>query len=158
MKTADTLIHQLADGEILKTNQGRLEFVAGASRWTLSCDSESLDSVGGRFRKVRLDRSLGAPSQSLDARAAITANRLTGMLESIKLVEVDQQGRIAQLRSSVPAIRGTARHYYELQIQDANAITLERFQFDSAAGKREAIPFTLTYDALAKLVDDLTND
>ena len=158
MKTADNLLPKLADGEVLKAGQGRVAFETGTSRWTLSYDSDGLDGIGGRFRQLRLDRNAGTSTQPLDVRGAVTAQRLTGLLESIKLVEVDHVRQVAQLRSASPAVRGTARQYYELQIQGADSITLQRYQFDSGAGARQAIPFSLTYDALAKLVDDLTSD
>lgn len=158
MKTADNILQLIADGDFLKANQGIVDFDTGTSTWTLRCDFESLDNVGGRFRSIRLERHSGEITQPLDVRASVSANRLTGMLESIKLVEVDHVTRIAQLRSSAPLIRGTVRQYYELKIYDAQTITLERFQFDSVVGKRESILFTLTYDALAKLVNDLTSD
>ncbi|WP_020473308.1 hypothetical protein [Zavarzinella formosa] len=158
MKTAETLQRKLADGTNLKANNGRVSFEAGQSTWTLTADSESLDGIGGRFRNLRLDRTAGTPNTPLNIRAATIAGRLTGMLESIRLVEVDQGRQVAQLRSSQPTVRGTTRQYYELLMEGGDSITLERFQSDAGTNKREQIPFTLTYDALDKLLHDLTDE
>jgi hypothetical protein len=63
----------------------------------------------------------------------------------------------ALLRSDGPAKRGEDVFYYELKLQANNTMTLRRYHAFTAPGnKREQVAFTLTHDAIAKVVNDMT--
>jgi hypothetical protein len=80
-------------------------------------------------------------------------------LEPLKLIEVDATRSEAVLRSETPAIRGTSVEYYELLLRGRQAATLKRYKAPrTGAGKRRAVPFALTHEAIAKLAGDLTAD
>ena len=154
--TTANLRQRLADGAELKANNGSLTFAAGKSTWALAAAADSLDGIGGRFRELRLSRTAGHAAQPLPVRAAAVAKRLTGLLEAVVLVEVDDPRQIAQLRSSEPTVTGPTRQYYDVAMTGDSDIAFHRTQYDSTTNKHEPVPFTLTYEVLGKLLGDLT--
>ena len=85
--------------------------------------------------------------------------RVTGLLEPLKLIEVDATRSEAVLRSETPATRGTSVEYYEVLLRGQQAATLKRYKApQSGGGKRRTVPFALTHEAIAKLAGDLTAD
>jgi hypothetical protein len=128
------------------------------SGWKVAVRAESVDTLGCRLHDVSLTRT--APlvtDRSLADQAARLAN-LTGLLEPLRLVEVDTEHQQAQLRSQSPALRGGNVQYYEVLRKGDGSTSLCRYQVNPAIpGKRQAIPFTLTHEALAKLVADLAS-
>ena len=95
-------------------------------------------------------------ANALTARSQRIGQSVTGLLEPLKLIEVDALRREALLRSDAPMQRGGDLFYYEAKLQPHNSISLRRFRASHDAGKREQVPFTLTHEAIAKLVDDTT--
>jgi hypothetical protein len=82
---------------------------------------------------------------------------VTGLLEPLKLIEVDATRSEAVLRSETPAQKGDDVQYYEVLLRGTHAATLNRYQAPrTGPGKRRAVPFALTHEAIAKVVGDLT--
>ena len=82
--------------------------------------------------------------------------RATGLLEPLRLLEVDEQNKIALLRSDKPGQRGDAVLYYEVRLTGDGAATVQRFQAShQPETKRQQIEFTLTHEAVAKLAADV---
>jgi len=90
----------------------------------------------------------------LHDRASAMADRLTGLMENIRLIEVDAGAEVALLRSTAPAVRETSRHYYELRVTPTDA-SLKRYRTETGSNTRENIGYALTHEALAKVADDL---
>jgi hypothetical protein len=85
------------------------------------------------------------------------ASRVTGLPESLKVIEVDYLRDEALLRSDEPTWRGQRRFYYEAHLCGACEATFCRFQAPGAGGQvREQVAFPMTCEALAKLICDLT--
>jgi hypothetical protein len=127
-----------------------------SSGWQVSLTAEQVDALGCRLRDLTLSRLRPldeAPPLAEQARRI--AERVTGLLEGLRLVEVDEPHAVAQLRSTTPARRGEDLAYYEV-LRHADGITRVNRYHAPAEGKRQAVPFTLTHEALAKLVGDLT--
>ncbi len=128
------------------------------SGWQASISAEQVDTLGCRLRDITLSRSrpLDNPAP-LAEQAGRIAGRVTGLLEPLRLVEVDEPHGVAQLRSAAPAVRGEELAYYEVLRHADGTTRFGRYQAP-AAGKRQAVPFTLTHEALGKLVGDLATD
>ena len=135
---------------------GRETLTAAADGWTAVVTADCADQVGCRLWEVALRPAQPLPAADPKARALAVAGRVTGLLEPLALVEADADRRTAQLRSAAPAVRGDDRLYYELLLEGNGAAMLRRHQTTRQAPRREQTAFTLTHDALAKLVDDLT--
>jgi hypothetical protein len=85
------------------------------------------------------------------------ADRVTGLLEPLKVHEVDESLHQAQLRSDNPSLRGEKLSYYEVVLHGTARAVVRRYQvFRQSNGRREQVNFALTHEALAKLVADLT--
>jgi hypothetical protein len=114
-----------------------------------------VDTLGAEVHSVRVARlePLAAPASPREW-AEAAAKRVSGLLEPLRLVEADEALGVAQLRSDAPAVHGESRAYYELLRHRDGRSELARYQ-SSPEGRRQAIPFTLTHEALGKLARDL---
>jgi hypothetical protein len=123
------------------------------SGWGVRLTADAVDEIGVRLWELSL-----TPTQprsgplSLTERAGTLANRVNGLLEPLRVIEVDEK---ALLRSATPAQRGGDRLYYEIMLQDDGSVRLHRYRWSSELPKREQIAFTLTHDSLAKFVQDV---
>jgi hypothetical protein len=91
--------------------------------------------------------------QAWGERAAV---RVKGLLEPLRLLEVDGVRHAALLRSQEPAQRGDALAYYEVLLQGDGGASVRRYQGTRQGDKRrEQVPFSLTHEVLARLADDL---
>lgn len=114
---------------------------------------ESADTVGCRLREVRVVRSEAAADLAAFARRF--AGRITGLLEMLTVHEIDTTRGLALLRSDSPSAKGDARAYYELTVAPAE-LTLRRWEGHRHASGRTQVAFSLTHEALVKLLSDLT--
>jgi hypothetical protein len=134
-----------------------LEVADEAGVWSAAVTPECVDGIGCRLWELSLRRSAATPIVDLPARAEQISKRVTGLLEPLRLVEVDQVRKVALLRSEQPSQRGEDRFYYELLVEGNGGSTVCRFQAPHGdQPRRTQIAFTLTHEALAKLVGDLT--
>jgi len=155
MKLDDLLLQKLANWRPDTTRQ-TLTFDHADSGWRVELQADAIDTVGGRFWDVTLRRTVPAANEpSLAELGERIANRVTGLLEPLRLVEVDGDRKVAQLRSEAPSRRGDALHYYEVLRFDDGTSTVRRYQVGPDSAKRQAVAFTLTHEALVKLVCDL---
>jgi hypothetical protein len=122
--------------------------------WCLHLQVDAVDTLGCRLWELYLERTGPAISEpALKEQGQRIARQATGLLEPLSLIEVDADRNIAQLRSQAPAQFGNARLYYELLRQGNGSTRLSRYRTEGS--KREQTSFTLTHEALAKLVRDL---
>lgn len=116
----------------------------------LSCQLRELTATTGPSRPF-------TPAE-LTQRAMNTAGRVTGLLEPLKVYEVDANAGQALLRSATPTERAGRLHYYELILTGMNAANLKRYSSGKTQSAREGVPFVLTHETIAKLADDLTRE
>jgi hypothetical protein len=130
-----------------------------APAWTLSLTADQAESLGCRVTELSVRQAAARPADAaaLTQWAVRCARRVTGLLEPLRVVEVDATRGEALLRSDQPAARGDELFYYELLLKGVHAATLHRYRATKApGGRREAVPFALTHEAVAKLAHDLT--
>jgi hypothetical protein len=132
-----------------------LEVADPASGWTAALSGDCVDQVGCRLWEVALRREKPAEGD-LAARAAAVAARVTGLLEPLRVLEVDAGRGTALLRSDAPGHYGDGRFYYEVTLQ-ADGAAVRRYQAPHGGEpRRQQVTFNLTHEALGKLVSDLT--
>jgi hypothetical protein len=159
MKANDSLLNNLAEWRPAGAGPHSFGHTL-ESGWTVAVTAESADTVGCRLTELAASRP--APAQTAtgdDLRqwADRITGRVTGLLEPLKLIEVDATRAEAILRSETPANRGKSVEYYEVLLRGRQSATLKRYKAPrSDSGKRRAVPFALTHEAIAKLADDLT--
>ena len=162
MTLAEALLEKLADWRPAGEGRHSASIALPDHGWTVGLTADRTDSVGCRLTQVDATRNNPvAPDDdmALEAHARKAAGRVTGLLEPLRVVEVDRGRHVALLRSDAPPSKGDSVQYYEVQFTGQNRVTVERFKANkSGPAGREAIPFTLTHEALAKLVDDLVRE
>jgi hypothetical protein len=125
--------------------------------WTATVDARSGDAHSVLADEIRLERSAPADG-SVQRWAASIASRVTGLLEPLKVLEVDAATERAVLRSATPSSKDGEPVYYEMNLAATSKATLNRYQGTYEAGKkRQPIPFALTHEAIEKLVNDCTS-
>jgi hypothetical protein len=161
MSLAETLLSKLADWQPAGESRHAVSIDVPDHGWTVGLTVDRADTVGCRLTKIDATRThpIAEDDAALDAHARKAANRATGLLEPLRLVEIDRGRHVALLRSDSPSVKGEALQYYEVQFAGRNQVTVERFKANKVGpAGREAIPFALTHEAMAKLVDDLVRE
>jgi hypothetical protein len=134
----------------------RHELIVSEGAWTAHLDFERRDELSGRLREIAVRRQ-GAGAGDVQVWADRIAGRVTGLLEPLKVVEVDAPKQEALLRSATPSEKNEEVYFYELRLRGTSQAILQRYQHRQAAGKkRSQVPFALTHETLAKFVGDVT--
>ena len=125
--------------------------------WTVHLAADHNDVVGALVWELTLARTAAAPDGlGLKDWAGQIADRVSGLMEDLKLLEVDDARQEAVLRSDDPTRKGDLALYFEVRLYGLAKAVVRRFQADTAAGtRREQITFPITHEALAKLAWDI---
>jgi len=83
------------------------------------------------------------------------AARLTYLMESLVVLEVDAEGGEVELRSQSPSSRDMVRTYYEVHLRREGTLLLRRVAFEASSRRRSTVACQLTREALERLADDL---
>lgn len=126
------------------------------SGWSVTVTADRCDALGCLVWELRLHRQTAVPGQTLRAWADGIARRVSGLLESLKVVEVDAERNEALLRSATPAAKGDQLFYYEVLLKNTTEALVRRYQANGDGNRRAQVAFALTYEALAKFAQDLS--
>lgn len=127
-----------------------------SSGWTVRCLADQVDSLSCLAWQLELVRTIDPPAGlTLASWAAGIAGRVTGLLEPLKVHEIDPTIGVALLRSVAAARRGDDLAYYELRLDGLTTATVRRYVAHKGRSGRRQVPFALTHEALAKLVGDI---
>jgi hypothetical protein len=127
--------------------------------WALTLTVDRADQLGCLVWELDARRTTppAEADSALAAWADRVAARVTGLLEPLKVVEVDLPRRLAMLRSATPVQRGDHVFYYEVMLATAGTASLRRYQArPQGNGRRDQVAFALTHEALAKVAADVT--
>jgi hypothetical protein len=126
--------------------------------WSTTVTADAVDVVGGRLWEVSLGRDIAAPQlDELSTRAAAVAGRVSGLMERLRLIEIDAPRGVALLRSESPAHRGDVASYYELLLNADGGAVLRRYEAPHGEEpRRQQVAYSLTHESLAKFVADVT--
>jgi hypothetical protein len=160
MILAETVLPKLADWQAPGEGRHLLTVPDEGSGWAVALTIDRQETVGCQVWDLTVRRSADTGTNrgaELQAWADRVAQRVTGLLETLKVVEVDVQRNEALLRSTAPSHRGDTVSYYEVLLKGTAEAVARRYQA-SIEGKirRQQVPFALTHEALAKLASDLT--
>jgi hypothetical protein len=157
MTLADNLQAKLASWR--PSGEGRHSFAAAfpEAGWAAHLSADHNDVVGSLVWEFALTRTADAPpGLTLAGWAAGIAGRASGLLEDLKLIEVDDPRQEAVLRSDDPTVKGDVAAYYEVRLHGLTKAVVRRYQANRAAGtRREQVAFPLTHEVLAKLAGDI---
>ena len=161
MSLSATLLEKLAEW---RPGRGRqtLNVPDSGAGWAVSLTADRADELGCLTWELTLRRGAplpGGDAQALRAWADRVAGRARGLMEMLKVVEVDAERDEAILRSDAPAAKGNDRFYYEVHLKGIGVAAVRRFRGAvGGTGKREQVAFALTHEALARLAADLAAD
>jgi len=128
-----------------------LVYQATDAPWTAAVKATALDAIGCRLWEVQATRADGA-TVDLKATAELLAGRVTGLLEPLRLVEADNEYGLALLRSDAM----DQASYTELLLHRDGGFELRRYRAATPGQRRQQVAFSVTHEALAKLLHDLT--
>ena len=157
MTLAEIVREKLAEAPC---HTGRHDLGMSGAGWSLTLSLDRHDELGCLIWELALGRTTPAPAgETLRSWAERVSRQATGLLEPLAVLEIDELGNEALLRSNSPSRRKDMLAYYELLLRGTSSALLRRFQSaaDGTSGKRAQAAFALTRDALAKLADDLTS-
>jgi hypothetical protein len=156
MTLAENLLPKLSEWR--PSGDGRHSW-AGAfppAGWTVRLAADKTDTLSCLVWELTLTRTAEAPQGlMLKAWATQMADRVTGLLELLKLHEVDETQQEAVLRSEGPARKGDALSYYEVRLSGLTTAVVRRYSASKTVCGRSQIPFALTHETLAKLAGDI---
>jgi len=123
--------------------------------WTVQIAADKTDSLSCLVWEMTLSRTASVPGLTLSTWAAGIASRVTGLMEPLKVHEVDADRDEAVLRSVAPAKKGEALAYYEVHLQNLTTAVLRRYTASTTVSGRDQVPFALTHETIAKIAGDI---
>jgi hypothetical protein len=151
MTLENTLAERLSEW---RPAAGRQDLHVSADSWAATVTADRSDVLGCLVWELNLRRD-GTQGADIRGWGTAVAERVSGLMEPLRVVEVDTTRDEAQLRSEAPLQRGDKRFYYELLLRGNATAALRRFQAVNGNGKREQVSFALTHEVLAKLAGDI---
>src|SRR5437016_1224832 len=107
MKLNEKVLERLADWRPTAKERARLVVTDEAAGWTVLLSADRNDELGCLVWELGLRRNGAAPAgATLESWAKDIAAATTGLLEPLRVVEVDVARNEAQLRSQQPNQRG----------------------------------------------------
>ncbi|HEV3262814.1 MAG TPA: hypothetical protein VG013_38625 [Gemmataceae bacterium] len=159
MTLNDMVLRKTAEWRVPAGSRQTLAVPDDGCGWAAAVTADRSDDLGCLVWEIKLRRTAAPAAAELPAWAERVAGRVTGLLEPLKVVEVDVLLNEALLRSDQPTQRGDAVFYYEVRLNGSGEATLRRFHaFHEERKPREQILFSLTHEALAKVVGDVAAD
>jgi hypothetical protein len=152
MTLANTVQEKLSSWQPPGDGRHDFGFVDAASGVAVRLGVEHLETLSCRLWEVSVTRPASPPLADWAKRVAEEA---TGLLEPLRVVEIDNARGQALLRSDEPARKSHDRFYYEVLLQATGVAHVRRFRGSTQPVKREQVSFILTREALAKLVEDI---
>ena len=154
MTLPESLLPELSEWR--PAGSGRHELSVPAAGWAVRLTADKADTLSCLAWELALTRTGDAPAGlTLRAWAEGVAARATGLLEPLKLLEVDDARGEALLRSAPPATKGGRVAYYEVRLHGLDRADVRRFAASRAESGREQVAFALTHEVLAKLAGDI---
>jgi hypothetical protein len=158
MTVSEILLQKLAEW---RPAAGRafLSATDDASGWTINVTADERTSIGCQVWELQVGRAKKPEGSGLNLQgwADQIARRATGLLENLRVVEVDTLRNQAQLRSDEPAERSGGVFYHELLLTGTEDALLRRYHAGrDGQARRQQVAFPITHEALAKLASEIT--
>ncbi|HEX6984173.1 MAG TPA: hypothetical protein VF170_02295 [Planctomycetaceae bacterium] len=132
---------------------------AGPDGMTVEAELAAVDAVGCLVREIRADvpKLAGAGFDVLKAWGEALSRRLSYLLETLALLEADEEHGQVLIRSNPPDRQGSATAYYEVLLrQDGpGRFALRRYEAQKGVAGRTPVDMQLTHEVLKRLGRDL---
>jgi len=131
-----------------------------ASGWSVYLTAERHDKWTTVAWEMTVRRGASAGSHAASALAAWAqriVEKATGLLETLRVIEIDSAHDRALIRSAAPTDSDESLAYYEIILQGTPSALIRRYEGSHTGGKRTQVPFVLTNEVLAKFAGDLAS-
>ena len=160
MKLSEVVLPKLADRQLPHGERTTVSFPDAAAGWGVTLTLDRCETISYLVWEIEVHAGPSACHQ--DATLAEWAKRVTadtkGLLEHLKVVEIDDVSSEALIRSDTPTIQGDHLAYYEIRLAGTTRATLCRYQSTHhTCSRRMQVPFALTREVLANLLDQLVS-
>lgn len=156
MTLTESLLPRLSEWHPAGAGRHSWSAAAPEAGWAVHLTADKADSLSCLVWELALARTGDAPEGlTLKTWAEGVAARATGLLEPLKLLEIDEARGEALLRSDGPAKKGERVAYYEVRLFGLTRAVVRRFAADRTQSGREQVAFALTHEVLAKLAGDI---
>ncbi len=156
MTLAEKLLPKLSEWQ--PTGAGRHSWSTDLADggWNLHLAADRADSLSCLVWELTLSRTAVVPKGlTLKAWADGIVARVGGLMEDLKVYEIDAHSNEALLRSDSPSSRGEKLAYYEVKLYGLDKAVVRRFAASKATVGRDQVAFALTHEVLADLVEDI---
>jgi len=158
MTLAENLLPKLSEWRPAGDGRHSWASTFPAFGWTVRLAADKADTLSCLVWELTLARTAeSSHALTLQAWASQVADRVTGLLEPLKLHEVDETRQEAILRSESPARKGDALFYYEVRLSGLTTAVVHRYSASKTVPGRTQISFALTHETLAKLAGDIAS-
>jgi hypothetical protein len=156
MTLAESLLPKLSDWRPAGAGRHSWAEAFPDAGWNVGISADKADSLSCLVWELTLSRTAEAPDGlTLAGWANAVATRVTGLLEPLKVHEIDETRGEAVLRSVAPAKKGDALAYYEVRLTGLTTAVVRRFTGSKTTAGRSQVAFAITHETLAKLVGDI---
>jgi len=156
MTLAERLLPRLSDWKPAGDGRHSTSESFPEAGWTVQLAADKADALSCLVWELTLTRTAEPPAGlTLKGWADAVADRVTGLMEPLRLYEVDDTRSEAVLRSETPSQKGDTLAYYEVRLHGLDRAVVRRFKVSKAAPGREQVAFALTHEVIAKLAGDV---
>jgi len=110
------------------------------------------DRLGCLLERLEMKHAQGG---SLGLDPARIAKKVTYLGEALAVIEAEEDGKKAILRSAPPRRDGEVVCFFEMVLDRSEGLSLVRYAYDRVRGERLTVPAPLTISALERLLADL---
>ena len=153
MSPTDALVQSLDSWQPI--GPGPHTHTAAQPGWKTTVTADANDSLATKATEVSIARTGPAPDGStLRGWAESIAAKPAGLPEKLAIHEIDIDAGVAVLRSAEPTRKGDSVGYYEATLTGTDEAKLRRYTANTAdRTPREATPFVLTHESIAKVAE-----
>ncbi len=154
MTLENTLLTNLSDWR--PKERDTLRIALPDSDWVVQLTADRCDELSCKLWEVTVKRSQPAENLKLQDWAQQIPDKIHGLADSLKVLEVDNQQQQALIRSESPFQKEERLFYFEVVLQDTTTATLRRFQGSHEAYNiREQVSFVLTKEMVVNVIEAL---
>lgn len=166
MTLAATLLPKLNDWRPSGDGRHTCSISLPEQGWTAGITANKVDTIGCLLRELTLTRVpdfASGVSTPLRAWAEHIVAKTTGLLEPLRIYEIDTVANIALLRSDKPTTTNQLLAYYEVVLEGHQRATLRRYEVKRASGDgprydhRMQVNFTLTHEGLCHVAESFAS-
>ncbi len=132
---------------------------AGPDGLMIDVELVAVDSVGCLVKEVRTEvpKLAGASFDVLKAWGDALSRRISYLLETLGLLELDEEHGQVLIRSNPPDRQGSATAYYEVLLREdgPGRFSLRRYEAQKGTVGRTVVEMHLTHQVLKRLARDL---